>query len=300
MWSIKKMVKETKTEVKAEKAPAKVAEKPVEKVAKPVKIEKKVAPKPEVKESKAPVAKKVETVVKSDTTEQSSATPSKKSEGAPKTEETPKTVAKPEPKVLAFNFKLFDKWDQQVVVADAGLRRYITLTPRLVPFSQGRNVKKQFWKSENHIVERLILKLMVTGHKGKKHFHTSGHHTGKYSVISREVRKAFEIIEAKTKRNPLEVYIRALENGSPCEGVTTIEYGGVRYPKAVDLSPQRRIDLALRWICQGSYHAKAGRGKKVGIAESLANQLMLSAAKDQAANAVQKAFETERSAVASR
>jgi small subunit ribosomal protein S7 len=284
------MVKEIKTEAKAVKAPTKVEAKAKvakveKKVADPVKEKAvKVAPKPEVKETKkAPVAKKVEAEVKSEETKT----------------ETPKPVQKVEKK-LAFNFKLFDQWDQQVFVADAGLRRYITLTPRLVPFSQGRNVKKQFWKSENHIVERLILKLMVTGHRGKKHFHTSAHHTGKYSVISKQVRKAFEIIEAKTKKNPLEVYVRALENSSPCEGVTTIEYGGVRYPKAVDLSPQRRIDLALRWICQGSYHAKAGRGKKINIAESLAKQLILSSANDPAANAVQKKFETERSSIASR
>jgi small subunit ribosomal protein S7 len=296
------MVKETKTEAKAVKAPTNVetktttkakqvakSEKPttkIEKITKPVKVEKKVAPKPEVKTAKAMVEKKVETVVKSE------------EKTVEKSIETPKPT-KIEKKI-SFNFKLFDKWDQHVVVADAGLRRYITLTPRLVPFSQGRNVKKQFWKSENHIVERLILKLMVTGHKGKKHFHTSGHHTGKYSVIAKQVQKAFDIIEAKTKKNPLEVYIRAIENSAPAEGVTTIEYGGVRYPKAVDLSPQRRIDLALRWICQGSYHAKAGRGKKAGIAESLAKQLMLAAANDTAANSVQKKFETERSSTASR
>ena len=291
------MVKETENKTLVKKAPtkvetkAKVAEKPVakvENVAKPVKVEKKITPKPEVKETKkAPVEKKT---VK----------PEAEAKTIPTKEDTPKPAQKAEPTKLAFNFKLFDKWDQQIVVADAGLRRYITLTPKLVPFSQGRNVKKQFWKSENHIVERLILKLMVTGHKGKKHYHTSGHHTGKYSVISKQVQKAFEIIETKTKKNPLEVFIRALENASPYEGVTTIEYGVVRYPKAVDLSPQRRIDLALRWICQGSYHAKAGRGKKIGIAESLAKQLMLAASNDQTSNAVQKKFEVERSAIASR
>ena len=143
-------------------------------------------------------------------------------------------------------------------------------------------------------------KMMVSGHKGKKHYRSSGHHTGKYISIMKLVENAFDIIEKKTKNNPFEVYIRAIENGAPCEGVTTIEYGGVRYPKAVDLSPQRRIDLVLRWICQGAYHAKAGRGKRDSVAELLAKQIMLTAAGDQAANAVQKRFETERSAVASR
>ena len=195
---------------------------------------------------------------------------------------------------------MFGKWEQDVVVADMGLKRYITLTPLLVPFSQGRNVKKQFWKSDKHIVERLILRMMVTGHRGKKHYHDSGHHTGKYAKISGIVKKAFEIIEQKTKKNPLEVFVRAIEAGTPREGVTTIEYGGVRYPKAVDLSPQRRIDLVLRWICQGAFHAKIGKGKRQNIEDSLANQIMLTAAGDQTANAIRKKIETERSSSASR
>ena len=141
---------------------------------------------------------------------------------------------------------------------------------------------------------------MVTGHRGKKHFRTSGYNTGKYARITKIVKDAFEIIEQKTKKNPVEVYIRAIENGSPREGVTTIEYGGVRYPKAVDLSPQRRIDLVLRWMCQGAFHSQAGRGKKANIAKALAEQIMLAATGDQKSNAVQKKFELERSSSASR
>lgn len=227
-----------------------------------------------------------------------------KTKDMPKEEvKTPKVeVKKPvkeKPKAV-FDFKLFDRWDTKIVVTDPGLKRYITLTGFLVPFSQGRTIKKQFWKSEKHIVERLILKLMITGHKGKKHYHSSGHHTGKYSKIMGVVKDAFEIIEQKTKKNPLEVYVRAIEQGAPAEGVTTIEYGGVRYPKAVDLSPQRRIDMSLRWICQGAYHSKAGKGKKDTMAQLLAKQIMLTAEGDQTANAVQKKVETERSAAASR
>jgi small subunit ribosomal protein S7 len=221
------------------------------------------------------------------------------------TEEAPVEQPKPaEPKKiekkLSFNFKLFGRWDQQITVMDLGLKRYMTLTPLLVPFSQGRTIKKQFWKSQKHIVERLILKTMVAGHKGKRHYRDNGHNTGKYSQATNTIIKTFEIIEQKTKKNPLEVYIRAIENSAPREGVTTIEYGGVRYPKAVDLSPQRRIDLSLRWLTQGASHAKAGKGKKDGIAQSLAKQIMLSADGDQASNAVQKRFEMERSSSASR
>ena len=203
-------------------------------------------------------------------------------------------------KPKAYNFKLFNKWDADVVVGDPGLKRYIQLNPILIPFSQGRDVKKQFWKSDKHIVERLILKLMVVGHKGKRQFKDNGHNTGKYVKIANNVIKAFELIEQKTKKNPLEVFVRAVENGAPVEGVTTIEYGGVRYPKAVDLSPQRRIDLVLRWISQGVYHSKGGKGNRKNLPERLSEQIMLTAAGDQASNAVSKRHETERSASASR
>ncbi|MBT3582637.1 hypothetical protein HN924_02185 [Candidatus Woesearchaeota archaeon] len=285
----------------------------------PAKVEKKVAPAKKVEAKK--VAPKVEKKVvvahvkedkklakpAKDLAKQSPAEPSEKSEGKKveaeqktpeaKTEEIKKIV---EPKKLSFSFKLFGRWDQDIIVADQGLKRYITLTPLLVPFSQGRTVGKQFWKSEKHIIERLISRLMVTGHKGKKHYRTSGYNTGKYTRIVKVVKDAFEIIERKTKKNPVEVYIRALENGSPREGVTTIEYGGVRYPKAVDLSPQRRIDLVLRWMCQGAFHAQAGRGKKATIADTLADQIMLASAADPKSNAIQKKFELERSSSASR
>ena len=111
--------------------------------------------------------------------------------------EKPVEAKKPAPvaKKLAYNFKLFNRWDSNITVVDAGLRRYITLNPKLVPFSHGRNMSKQFWKSEKHIVERLILKLMVAGHKGKRQYKESGHNTGKYTKITGNVIKAFEIIE---------------------------------------------------------------------------------------------------------
>jgi small subunit ribosomal protein S7 len=275
--------------------PKKVVEKPVKEV-KSAETKKEVKPVPKTE-------KKVEKSVKEAKPAEKSAPKEEKVVEKPATEAKPAEEAKPkkvEKKAYSFNFKIFNKWDSNIIVADMGLRRYITLKPVLVPQSQGRDVGRQFWKSEKHIVERLITKLMVTGHRGKKHFRTSGRQTGQYSRIAKLVREAFDIIEAKTKENPVQIYVRAIERGAPLEGVTTIEYGGVRYPKAVDVSPQRRIDLALRWMTQGAYHAKAGRGKKQSTAESLAEQIMLTAAGEQKANAVQKRYELERQSGASR
>lgn len=211
------------------------------------------------------------------------------------TEEQPK-----EEKKTHFEFKLFDRWDMNVVVADLGLRDYINLKAEIVPFSAGRTITKQFWKSKKNIVERLIGKIMVAGHRGKKHWRTSGHNTGKYLKISKIVREAFEIIEERTGKNPGQVYIDAIVNGSPREGVTTIEYGGVRYPKAVDVSPQRRIDLVLRWLTQGAYaNVAASKGKK-HFKTALAEQIILTAQNDAKSSVVTKKTELERQAAASR
>ena len=284
------------------KAPVKKVEKKVvAKVEKPV-AEKKIVAKTSQtpKKSAELTASKIE--AKPVAKKEVKAEPTKEATIEAKSEETKKQVpvAEKVKKTLAYNFKLFDRWDADVIVGDPGLRRYINLKPILVPFSQGRNIKKQFWKSEKHIVERLILKLMVVGHKGKRQFKDNGHNTGEYNTIAGNVIKTFELIEKKTKQNPIEVFVRAIENGAPREGVTTIEYGGVRYPKAVDLSPQRRIDLVLRWMTQGSYHSKAGRGNRKNLPERLSEQIMLTAANDQASNAIKKRHETERSASASR
>jgi small subunit ribosomal protein S7 len=204
---------------------------------------------------------------------------------------------KPLPNYRA-NIKLFGRWPTNVEVRDAGLKPYLNLNAVYVPYSAGRAIKKQFWKSKKSIVERLALKLMVTGHKGKKHFWTSNVNTGKSSTQFRVIRDAFEIIEKKTGKNPLEVLIKAIESGSPREGIATIEYGGVRYPKAADLAPQRRVDLVLRWIIQGAFLASL-KGKN-HIQDTLANEIIATAAGDAKATAMSKRTDLERQAAASR
>ena len=101
------------------------------------------------------------------------------------------------------HLKIFNRWPMDVVVNDLGLRNYINLNPIIVPWTAGRNIKKQFWKSRKSIVERLMLKLMVAGHKGKKHLRTSNTNTGKLATQYNTIKKTFEIIETKTKKNPV-------------------------------------------------------------------------------------------------
>jgi small subunit ribosomal protein S7 len=213
-----------------------------------------------------------------------------------KKEEQPKAAEAPKPK---FDFKIFGRWSADVQVVDLGLKPYLNLTAYYVPYTAGRTVEKQFWKSKKSIVERLMARLMVSGHKGKKHYWTSNVNTGKITTQYKIIKKTFELIEQRTKKNPIEVLVRAFEVGSPKEGIATIEYGGVRYPKSADLAPQRRVDLALRWMTQGSFIASR-KGKKA-IWEALADEIMGTAAGDQSkSNCLAKKLEIERQAGASR
>jgi len=194
---------------------------------------------------------------------------------------------------------LFNKWSTEgIKVEDAGLQRYIALHPIVLPKTGGRNVKTVFWKSKNHIVERLITKLMVPGHKGKKHKLTSGHCCGKGVAKYEVVKKCFELIEAKTKKNPIAVFVKALENAAPREEITTIEYGGARYPKAVECGPQRRIDIALRMMVQGAYSKSFN--SKTSIETALADEIIKAYNLDTSSNAIAKKIELERQADASR
>jgi len=195
--------------------------------------------------------------------------------------------------------KLFNRWEtESIQVHDLGIKDYINIRPLMIPRTSGRNVKTQFWKSKNHIVERLMNKLMVSGHKGRKHRLSSGHNSGKSIKVYKTVYKAFDIIEKKLGKNPVEVFIKSLENAAPREEITTIEYGGARYPQSVECSPQRRIDVALRQMVQGSYHASF-RSKRT-ISETLADEIMKAYVNDNKSQAIAKKAELERQAEASR
>lgn len=196
---------------------------------------------------------------------------------------------------------MFGQWDvSNVEVKDISLKPYLNLKPVLVPTTLGKLVKKQFWKSKKPIVERLINRLFVSGHKGKKHWRSSGQNTGKKQLAYNIVKKSFEIIEKKENKNPVQVFVNAIETSTPKEGIATIEYGGVKYPKAMDLSPQRRIDLVLRWMTQGAFAASASAGTKKTISETLAEEILGAAHNDSNCTAIKKKTDLERQAEASR
>ncbi len=202
-----------------------------------------------------------------------------------------------EQKILP-KFKIFDLYDlSEITVEDPGLKQFINLQPKLVLQSHGKNVQK-FGQTKVNIVERLINRIGVSGHRGKKHKLAKGNATGKYSKNMKIVLEAFRIIEKKTQKNPVAVFVKAIENSAPCDEITVIEYGGARYPQAVDVAPLRRVNLALRWITQGA--SDKAFNKKKTIVQGLAEEIMLAAERNGDSFAFRKKNESEKQADSAR
>lgn len=196
------------------------------------------------------------------------------------------------------NFKIFDLWDiSEIVVEEPGLKSAINLEPRLVLKNQGRNVVKG-GQTKVNIIERLANRLAVAGHRGKKHKLEIGNTTGKYSKNMKIVIDAFKIIEEKKKMNPVEVFVAAIEKAAPRDETTVIEYGGARYPQAVDISPIRRVNLTLR----NMVHAASDKAfnKKKTISEALAEEILLTYDENGDSVSLRKKNESEKQADAAR
>lgn len=194
------------------------------------------------------------------------------------------------------NLLLFRKWDaSKVEINDPGLKTAISLKQTITPMTFGRSALKRFNKAEVNIVERMCNKLM---HFGKKYAKNTGRMSGKKISVINTVKVAFEIINLKTGKNPLEVLVRAVENSAPNEDTTRIVYGGTVYHVSVDVAPIRRVDLALRFIADGVKEATFSNPK--AIEEHLAEHLILASSNDPTAPSVKKKNELERIAQASR
>ncbi len=186
------------------------------------------------------------------------------------------------------DFLIFGKYDPtEVVVKDPGLVKYINLDARLVLHTHGRHAKKPLGKMNVNIIERLINNLMRTEK-----------YTGKKMSAYTVVKKAFEIIEKRTKQNPIQILVDALQNAAPREEVTRLKMAGIAVPKAVDVAPSRRLDIALRNIALGAVNSSFKSPKS--IEECLADEIIKSARNDVSSYAVSKKEEIERVAASAR
>ena len=199
------------------------------------------------------------------------------------------------------NIKLFDLWSfDDIKVSDFALEKYINLKPIIIPQSCGRHEHRKFWKSSKvSIVERFINRLLSPGFIGSKiKGHKSSYNSGKKNKLIRSIKTAFILIEHMTGENPIQILIDAIINSAPREETTRIAMGGISYASAVDIAPQRRVDIAIKYLVQaiGSRSHESIRR----FEENLAQELVLAAKNSQESKAVRRKDEIERIAVSAR
>ncbi|UCG71231.1 MAG: 30S ribosomal protein S7 [Thermoplasmata archaeon] len=205
-----------------------------------------------------------------------------------KTDFTPTKRDSQEEFLLGLSPLIFGRYDlREVVVEDPGLRRYINLTRTGIPHTGAKHANRWFGKTKVNIIERLINNMMRTEHT-----------TGKKSIAYKTVMNAFEIIAKRTKKNPIQVLIFALQNSSPKEEITRLRFGGISVPKAVDTSSSHRLDVALRNICKGAVNASHRNKKRMEVC--LAEEVILASKADMNSFAISKKEEMERIAASAR
>jgi small subunit ribosomal protein S7 len=184
--------------------------------------------------------------------------------------------------------KIYDKWStDEIEVTDPGLEKYLSVKPTLFPHSGGRHEHKRFRKASLNIVERLVNNMMRPGRAG-----------GKKTKAIGIVRNALDLVNLKTGKNPVDILVKAVENTAPAEDVTRIAYGGIVYPISIDISPLRRIDIALRFMTDGARQASFSNARTID--ECLAEEIQYAGQRDNRSYAVRKRDEMERVALASR
>ncbi len=194
--------------------------------------------------------------------------------------------------------KIFGLYDlSEVKIEDPGLKRVINLDARIVLRTQGK-IKGKFSKTKVNVVERLANVLAVPGHRGKKHKIMTSHASGKFNQKMKTILKCLESLEKRTGQNPIQVLVKAIENAAPRDEITTIEYGGAKYPQAVDVSPLRRLNLVLKHIVHGAYDKSFN--KKAKIEDTLADEIFAAFNGTNDSLAMQKKNESEKQADSSR
>ncbi|GED61138.1 30S ribosomal protein S7 [Brevibacillus formosus] len=128
------------------------------------------------------------------------------------------------------------------------------------------------------LVTRLINRLMLDGKRG---------------VAQNILYNAFNIIQERTGRNPMEVFEEALKNVMPVLEVKARRVGGANYQVPIEVKPERRTTLGLRWMVNYSRN----RGEKT-MEQRLANEIMDAA--NNTGAAVKKREDTHKMAEANK
>ncbi len=202
--------------------------------------------------------------------------------------EAPTATEEPESPIAGIGTMVFGKWDaSEVVCSDPGISRYVNLKMIGAPHTGGRHANAWFGKQDLSVTERFINNLM-----------RSGKNSGKKQYCAKSLDEAFDRIHAKSGENPLQKFIDAITEAAPCEETTRVRIGAVSQPKAVDSSPSRRLDVALRNLAIGA--ASATMKSKKSLTEGIISELTKAADGDVNSFAVGKRHEVERIAASAR
>lgn len=184
-------------------------------------------------------------------------------------------------------FPFLSKYDmKEIKIDDKGLERYMNLETNNI-YLGGIYSNKLFAKSKIPLIERLINNLMRTEK-----------YNGKKTKSYKSVKGALEIIDKRTKTNPMQVFVDAIQYSAPKEETTRLRFGGILVPKAVDVAPQRRLDIAIRNICIGAVNASYKNKKS--IEACLADEIIKASKNDVSSFAIAKKNDIERVAKSAR
>jgi small subunit ribosomal protein S7 len=117
--------------------------------------------------------------------------------------------------------------------------------------------------------------------------------SGKKSVAERIIYGAFDLIQSKSGKDPLEVFSSALSNAKPMVEVKSRRVGGANYQVPVEVRPSRRMALSMRWLRE----AARKRGEK-SMGQRLAGELL--EASENRGGAIKKRDEVHRMAEANK
>ncbi|QNM93671.1 30S ribosomal protein S7 [Mycoplasma sp. Pen4] len=116
---------------------------------------------------------------------------------------------------------------------------------------------------------------------------------GKKSIAQDILYSAFNIIKEKTQREPMEVFLEAVENITPQLEIRTRRIGGTNYQVPTEVSPRRKQTLSLRWLVQ---YARLRNEKTMDL--RLANEII--DASNKTGGAIKKREDTHKMAEANR
>merc|ERR1712100_396473 len=194
-------------------------------------------------------------------------------------------------RMSATEVKLFNKYSfEDVQISEIPLTDYIAAKSAnavFLPHSAGRWSKKRFKKAQCPIVERITNSLMM-----------HGRNNGKKVLAVRIMKHTCEIIALLTGENPIQIIVDAVVNSGAREDSCRIGSAGVVRRQAIDVSPLRRVNMAI-WLLTTGAREAAFRNIKT-IAECLAEELINAAKGSSNSYAIKKKDELERVAKSNR